>query len=560
MKQKTKLPKTSFLSAKTSIDNPYFTELLTILQDCLNNILKNDNYRTQLAQITTVKMSPKTGRYIAKLKGDYQKEIKAITGNPLKGKLYQGGDFFNYVCDNIIHLILSHHEQVKIYQWLKYNNYKINDNLYTMVEQDDEITNIPSRQYLKTLKKAKQIPAFPNHKRFVMDFSVDNHQGFIMDDNLKCTLHIAKINKPTKKQRDAGINHPVFTKNSITNPCPKDITFQLYLPVYIRKELMTGKITKPIVYYDYEHHETVCQIAYEIKIPEHSDWQNRLGVDVGKVKLFDAVALFENNTFSPEYVPSNQLQQLVNKADRIREHKEFVHNKIERSEEYNTIYLATTSRQRRRETDYYLAKHKLTRLKSEISKLVAEEIVAIAVKYQCKEIHLEQLNWLLVRGGKWNYNDLQKRIKLVALIFGIKVININCKNTSYRHPFTGEIGYAKGRNIIFEDGTYFDRDHLAAINIALTTVGRKVNRKAKLKKSVKTHIHRTFRKSEIRKMVKQAFNNLSRTMQIVMFSFKQDTMSLVPVKSEKLGLCDNVANKGFQRLNHYQNLSLRCIL
>ena len=561
MKQNSKLPEKSWLSVKTEIDNPYFDRLLIVLQDCLDKILQNDNYRERLAQITTVKMSPKTGRYIKKLKGDYQKEIKAITGNPLKNKIYQGGNFFNYVCDNIIHLILSHHEQVEIYNCLKQNNYKINDNLYQLVDNNREISNYPSRFYLKTLVRAKKVPDLPKHKRFIMDFSVDNHQGFSMDSNLKCTLHVAKTNKPTKKQRQQGLTHGLFKDSIVSNVIPKDVVFQLYLPPYIRAELMTGKIAKPIVYYDQQCHETVCQIAYEINIPDRSDFTNVLGVDLGKVKLFSAVALFENDTFSPEYVPSNQLQQLANKADRLRTHKEIVMAKIERSENYNDVFLAKTNRQRRRETDYYFAKHKLTRLKSEIVKLAAEEIVAIAIKYRCKEIHLENLHWLLALGGKWNYNDLQKRIKAVALMLGIKVINVNCKNTSKRHPFTGELGQAVNRNIIFDDGTSFDRDHLAAMNIALTKGGsNKKQRKARLKSNTTTHIKRVNRKRQIREQLKLAFKQLGRTMQIVMFSFKQDKLSLEQIKSENSGLCNNIATKGFQRFDRYQNLSFRCIL
>ena len=49
-------------------------------------------------------------------------------------------------------------------------------------------------------------------------------------------------------------------------------------------------------------------------------------------------------------------------------------------------------------------------------------------------------------------------------------------------------------------------------------------------------------------------------MQIVMFSFKRDKLSLEQIKSENSGLCNNIATKGFQRFDRYQNLSFRCIL
>lgn len=199
MKNSQKLPKKSWLSVKTSINNPYFTDLFITIRACFEEIIANKDYRRQFAQIETKKLSPKLGRYVPKMKGDYQKEIKAIIGNPLKGKIYQGGEFFNYVCDNIIHLILSHHEQVEVYKCLKKNSFKINDDLYKLFDEDKEISSYPTHSYLKVLAKSRKIPEFPAHKRFIMDFSVDNHQGFEMDKNLKCTLHVLPIKKPTKK-------------------------------------------------------------------------------------------------------------------------------------------------------------------------------------------------------------------------------------------------------------------------------------------------------------------------------------------------------------------------
>lgn len=538
MKNSQKLPKKSWLSVKTSINNPYFTDLFIIIRACFEEIIANEDYRKQFAQIETKKLSPKLGRYVPKMKGDYQKEIKAITGNPLKGRIYQGGEFFNYVCDNIIHLILSHHEQIEVYKCLKKNNFKINNDLYKLFDENKEISKYPTKSYLKVLTKSRKIPKFPAHKRFIMDFSVDNHRGFEMNKNLKCTLHVAPVRK---------INN---WKWNADNPYPKDIVFQLYLPAYTRTNLMTGKVAKPMLYYDFETHDLVCQIAYEIKIPDKTNWKNILGVDLGKVKLFSAVALHEDNTFSPEYIPSRELKHLSNKVDRIIDHRDSVFHKIERANAYNYMEQSITNRQRRRDSDYHLTRNKLKRIKQYISKLTANEIAAIALENQCKEIHMENLHWLLAKGRKWDYSQIQKDVEQLALIFGIKVFRINPAYTSNRHPFTGEKGKVSGRDIIFADGTRYDRDHLAAINIALTQPGRNKNRVAKLKKNLTTHIHRQRRKPLIRKQVQLFFNNSKRTMQIVMFSLKQDMALSLSLKqlSQKTSLCDNVASKGFLKL------------
>lgn len=488
MKNSQKLPKKSWLSVKTSINNPYFTDLFIIVRACFEEIIANEYYRKQFAQIETEKFSSKLGRYVPKMKGDYQKEIKTITGNPLKCKIYQGGEFFNYVCDNIIHLILSHHEQVEVYKCLKKNNFKINDNLYKLFDENKEISSHPTKSYLKVLAKSRKIPKFPAHKKFVMDFSVDNRQGFEMDKNLKCTLHVLPIKKPTKKQREKGLLRAPFEGEVQANPSPKDIVFQLYLPAYTRTNLMTGKVAKPMLYYDFETHDLVCQIAYEIKIPDRSNYKNILGVDLGKIKLFSAVALYEDNTFSPEYIPSKELKHLSNKVDRLIDHQDGVFHKIERANAYNYMEQSITNRQRRRDNDYYLTRNKLKRIKQYISKLTANEIISIALENQCKEIHMENLHWLLAKGKKWDYSQIQKDVEQSALIFGIKVFRINPAYTSQRHPFTGEKGKAVGREIVFSDGTRYDRDHLAAINIALTQPGKNKNRVANLKRNLTTHI------------------------------------------------------------------------
>ena len=538
MRNNQKLPKTSWLSVKTSIRNPYFCDLFLELKACFKEVMANEDYRKQFAQIETKKFSPQTGRYVPKLKGDYNKEIKAITGNPLKGKVYHWGEFYNYICDNILHLIKSHHEQVEIYKCLKRNNFKINDDLYELFYKNGEITKMPSHHYLKVLRKSRKMPEFPTHKKFIMDFSVDNLQGFEMNKNLKCVLHVAPFRKVNNWKKNGN------------NPYPKDIVFQLYLPTYTRTNLMTGKVAKPMLYYNFETHDLVCQIAYEIKIPDKSNWKNVLGVDLGKVKLFSAVALYEDNTFSPEYIPSKELKHLSNKVDRLVEHQDGVFNKIRRANAYNYMEQSITNHQRRRDNDYYLTRRKLTRIKAYISKLTANEIVAIALENQCKEIHLENLHWLLAKGRKWDYSQIQKDVEQLALIFGIKIFRINPAYTSNRHPFTGEKGKTVGREIVFSDGTRYDRDHLASINIALTQPGQNKNRVAKLKRNLTTHIHRKRRKPLIRKQVKSFFNNSKRTMQTVMFSLKQGRIQLLSLEhvSEKAGLCNNVALKGFLRL------------
>ena len=70
-----------------------------------------------------------------------------------------------------------------------------------------------------------------------------------------------------------------------------------------------------------------------------------------------------------------------------------------------------TKRQDRRELDYKRSRNKRTKLQFAIARLVAVEIVNIAIKEQCKEIHLENLSWVKSSGGKWNFAQVQTTLK-----------------------------------------------------------------------------------------------------------------------------------------------------
>ena len=547
-----------FLSVKTPLSAPKIIDLFAVLQECLSKILKNKEYTDQFAKITLTKWSVSQGKFVKKLKGDYQKEIKHITGNPLKGKIPWGGDLYNYVCDNIIHLIVSHNDQITIWHCLKKNNFKINDNLYDLLDQAKVQQKFISHAYLKTLIKAKSID-FPNHKKFIMDFSVDNHQVFTMDDHLGCTIRLHPTKRqPTKKQKARGM------QNDLSDPAFQALHIQMYLPAYIRKNLMTGKIAKPLIFWDFQTNEPVLQIAYEIQPPKRQGWHNILGIDLGKVKYYSGVVIDKLGHCSPEYVPTPKLQQLADKAWRLKDHIDSVYTKNQRAFLYNrlgTFFEPWTNRQRRRQEDYYLAREKLTRIKKYMAKLAAAEIIAIALKHHCKEIHMENLHWLHSRGGKWNYSEVQKQVELLAQEFGIKFYRINCAHTSYRHPLTGEIGQIDSKNkryIYFKEANVrYDRDHLAAINIALVQPGHHKNKEAALKENTTTQIKRVSRHAKAKAWRKNLLKQSRSKDKIVLCSLGQRVLpsgkKALLISSKLLTnisdvLINNIASNGFQKL------------
>ena len=54
---------------------------------------------------------------------------------------------------------------------------------------------------------------------------------------------------------------------------------------------------------------------------------------------------------------------------------------------------------------------------------------------------MEELHWLESRGGKWNYAATIKYIRMFAELYGIKVVEVKCTNSSTMHPYTKEIGW-----------------------------------------------------------------------------------------------------------------------
>ena len=114
-----------------------------------------------------------------------------------------------------------------------------------------------------------------------------------------------------------------------------------------------------------------------------------------------------------------------------------------------------------------------------IARLVAVEVVNIAIKEQCKDIHLENLSWVKSSGGKWNFAQIQACIEEVAELFSIKVVKVSAKNSSKTNPVTLEVGTISNRDVTFKDSQKVDRDQLAGLNLALREPKKIKQRKIK---------------------------------------------------------------------------------
>ena len=411
------------------------------LQQELNLILSTPTFVDALVNIN-LKYIATNGEEKSKLNGVLWKEINEILGDYLKDKIPYAW-YTRILYHNIISLLKSRKDQIKIYEILKNNQYKINNELRVKLT---EANLYPTNVYLKNLAKTKVMPTLPKKKTFILDFSVSDKQMFRVSDKNNNAYEIK-----------------IFTEQEVKKYSLKTswLTFDMYLPTYIREEF-TGETAKPQFYWDDNKDEFVCAIPCKIKkVP--NDYKNIMGVDLGELKVYSATVLRKDGSISDEYVPTSELQNLVDKLNRINQHINSVYEKKERSNAYGNF----TDRQQRREIDYKQNRNKRTKLQLTIARLVAVEVVNIAIKEQCKEIHLEKLSWVNNSAGKWNFSQVQACIEEVAELFSIKVVKVNACNSSKTNPITLEVGTVSNRDVRFKTGESVDRDQLASLNLAL---------------------------------------------------------------------------------------------
>ena len=426
--------------------------LYNILQGELDRILSTPTYVEALSKIE-FKYKNEKGKELSKLNGMLWREIHEIIGDSLKGKVPDAW-YIRILYHNIISLLKSRQEQIKIYEILKSNQYKIDSTLRNKLVQEKLY---PTNSYLETLAASKDMPVLPKRKTFILDFSVSDKQMFRVGKN--SNVYEIKIHS-RKEVKDYNLE-------------TEWLSFEMYLPTYIR-ESFTGKTAKPQFYWDYNKDEFVCAIPCEIKkLP--NEYENVMGVDLGKIKVYSATVVRKDGSISDEYIPTEELQNLVDKLKRINQHIKSVYEKKKRSYKYGNF----TNRQARRKLDYKRSRNKRTKLQFAIARLVAVEVVNIAIKEQCKEIHLENLSWVKSSGGKWNFAQMQACIEEVAELFSIKVVKVSAKNSSKTNPVTLEIGAISNRDVIFKNGQKVNRDQLAGLNLALREPKKSKQRKIK---------------------------------------------------------------------------------
>ena len=472
------------------------------LQKELNLILSNKFYKEELMKID-LKYIDKEGKERSKLGGTLQKEIVEIIGKRLVGELPDNW-YLRILIHNIISLLKSRKEQVEIYELLKWNAYKINSELKKKLKEKKLSA---SRSYLETLAAAKSIPTLPDKKVFILDFSASDKRMFRLGKNGR-SWKVKIYNKEEKEKY---------------NLKSRWIEIETYLPIYIR-EGFKGEAAKPQFYIDRREDRFVCAIPCKIEtIP--NEYKNIMGVDIGRIKPYSATVIRKDGSISDEYIPTEELMKMSDKLDKLKAHVKSVYKKHSRSKKYGNF----TKRQKRRKIDYKAGRKKRTNLQYQIARLIAVEVVNVAIKEECKEIHIEHLNWVKNKAGKWNFSATQKCIEEVAELYNIKVVKVSAKNSSKEHPITGEIGKENDREVRFSTGEVIDRDQLAGLNLALRRPKEEPRKIKQLNKRKEHTITRLSRQSNFKRIKNTAISdkkiNKKKNVKIVMFSHDKATNS-----------------------------------
>lgn len=456
-----------------------------LLQNELNEILSDDYYRNQLESLD---LSVHKGKIWMQMRKVFINRIKDWDKFP---HMHNKAWYARILFENIRRELQSKCEATTVWNELVKNDMEINQTIFDSLVSKHKI--YATRGMVSNIKRSDKSPELVKNATFQLDYTVSDKQFFIMNEDNTCEI---KINK-------------------------KDwIKYKIILPSSLNQNL-TGKVAKPRFFKRKKDGKYIGLCSYQY-VPEKPEGKNVLGVDIGQIKLFSAIALYDDGNYSSEYVNSKYLRNKNTKLKKLYEEKENLYNIISHNELLN---VKTNKNDKRKEHFLYIS-NRIENIKKDIAKNVAQEIIQVAKQEKCNEIHIEDLRWMGSKGGKWNHAEIHKMIEEKAVSAGIKIVKVNPAYSSSEHPITGERGLKSNRNIIFKDNQSVDRDVLAAINIAARNKRKKNSNVKRLKRK---HQQIVLKKKSRRKEIFERIANIKRNTKIVVFQ------PCVPNSNKELG-------------------------
>ena len=425
--------------------------LYETLQSELNYVLSNEQIRRKI--LHEVDYSKHKGEVLSQYVNLFGEVKERSVWDSVPYKYW----YFRMLLENVRRIYESLQEKYTIYTCLKENDFNINDPLYDKLRSKRIYTSSGNIRNIAKQARNGSIPTLPRTQTFVMDYSISVQKNCLKLDNQTFKLRFG-----------LGTSEEDY------------LIYHIDLPTSLRINL-TGKCAKPR-FYKNKQGKYVADLVYAVEVDQSIDLdKNVLGVDLGKKKLYSATVLYKDGSVGQEHIQSKALSRIQNKLEKLYSERETIYDKQKRSKGYQSA----TDKFDRRKEQLDGINSKITRIKDYASKLIANEIVELAISNQCDTIAMENLHWLDSVGGKWNHSAIQDRVKEIAELYGIKLERVNCANSSSTHPVTGEVGKLRNRLVKFKNGVIFDRDHIASINIA-NRVKRSHSAPKKITKSTKT--------------------------------------------------------------------------
>ena len=186
-----------------------------------------------------------------------------------------------------------------------------------------------------------------------------------------------------------------------------------------------GKVCRPTIRLNNKG-QVVFDVAIEHEAQQR-DTNKVVGVDLGKVEPFIATVIDprEKHRSAPCHVSyKRRLGSLVKKEQQRRDLASHLYERADLCDKYNRTDCADTLK-----TEAKRVSAKATRIKHEISRCIASQIVSIADQNDAHVV-VENLSWLDAKGGRWTHAEIQSHIEKTAKRYGIKVTRVSAKDTS----------------------------------------------------------------------------------------------------------------------------------
>jgi len=361
--------------------------------------------------------------------------------------------YWRIILERIRVTLLSLEERKKIASICA--TYNFDDQYFQQIKDDCYTQNIyPSWQTIKNILKSKAMPSFPKELQAQLDYTVGDAQ--IIKSNGELDFWIEIPTDSTKNETPSQYNISIPKSSSLRG-----------------KPL---KYAKPVIQLTDEG-IPYCRMAYLFPKPEELKGICVMGVDLGKIKAFTAAVLYGDGSYSTELMPSRETENLNRKVNNLTEQIENLSRKIDTQNKKLSIREPELWNDHQKDLVWKLKSlydvrsnliSKRTRMKKQLARLVARDVVNHALECKASVIRLEDLKFVTDVGGRWHYAEVQNCILEAAELVGILVEIVDAKDSSRTNPFTDEkISYnAKTRSLEIAKGFFLDRDFGASIELA----------------------------------------------------------------------------------------------